>query len=158
MEIEVGRAVLSGIVGTAAMTLAMLMGGLVMGMKMDMPMTLGTMLSPKGSGAWTAGLMMHLGMGIAFFLIYAVLFDGFGISSAIAGWSALLGVIHASIAGVAFGMMPMVHPRMARGADVAAGHVPAPGLMARNMGMMGVVAFFGAHALFGAVAGAVYAA
>lgn len=157
MEFEIERAVLGGLVGTIGMTVVMYMGS-VMGMKMDMPMTLGTMLLPKGTAAWAVGLMMHLMMGIVFFIIYAALFKVFGIHSAIAAWSALFGVVHALVAGTAFGMMPALHPRMATGPASPPDSVPAPGILGINMGAMGPMAVIAVHAIYGLVAGSLYAA
>ena len=127
-------------------------------MKMDMPMTLGTMLLPKGTAAWVLGMMAHLMMGVIFFLIYAALFAALGIESGIIGWSALFGAIHALLAGAAFGMMPTIHPRMATAPTASAGTVAAPGFFGLNMGMMGPVAIIAVHVVYGLVAGAIYAA
>ena len=157
MEIDAGRAVIAGLAGTAAMTIAMFMGGKMMGIKMDMPATLGTMLLPKGPLAWMAGLMMHLMLGVGFFLAYAALIQGLDIHASVAGWSALFGVVHAMVAGLAFGMMPMLHPRMAVSFRAPPGMVPAPGLFGVQLGTMGPMALVIVHAVYGAVGGAIYA-
>lgn len=160
MEFEVWKAILAGLVGTGAMTAVMVMGSM-MGMKMDMPMTLGTMFLPKGNAAWALGLMVHLMMGAAFFIIYAALFNAFDIESGIASWAALFGVVHGSIAGMAFGMMPVLHPRMARstsGGQTPGETVPAPGFMGMKMGLMGPMAILLVHALYGFVGGLIYTA
>ncbi len=155
MEFEIGKAVLGGVIGTLAMTMAMYMGGMVMGLKMDMPMTLGTMVLPKGSGAWILGMMMHLMMGAVFFTIYAALFHAFGIRSGVIVWSGAFGVVHAVMAGVVFGMMPAIHPRMA----TAGGNgetVPAPGYFGLKLGAMAPMAIVAVHVVFGLAGGAVY--
>lgn len=157
MDFEIGRAVLGGLVGTIAMTVGMYMGSM-MGMEMDMPMTLGTMFFPKGAAAWVVGLMMHLMMGVVFFIIYAALFTAFGIESGIIGWSALFGAIHALMAGAAFGMMPSVHPRMATEPKSSPRTVSAPGYFGVKLGMMGPAALIVVHVIYGVVAGAIYAA
>ncbi|MBI4298939.1 MAG: hypothetical protein HY666_04175 [Chloroflexi bacterium] len=157
MDFEIVRALVGGVIGTIAMTAVMYMGS-AMGMKMDMPMTLGTMFFPRGATAWIVGAMMHLMMGVVFFIIYAALIDTFGIQSAIAGWAALFGVVHALIAGTAFGMMPILHPRMAREPHLGTDKVAAPGFMGLEMGMMGPMAIVAVHAIYGLVAGAIYAA
>ncbi|MBI4328448.1 MAG: hypothetical protein HY685_01115 [Chloroflexi bacterium] len=158
MEFDFARAVAGGLAGAIAMTAAMSMGARMMGLKMDMPMTLGTMVLPKGAGAWALGLMMHLMMGVVFFIVYAALFQAFGIRTAVAGWSALFGVVHALMAGVAFGMMPVVHPRMATAPASDSDQVPAPGYWGLKLGWMGPMAIIGVHVVYGAVAGGVYAA
>ncbi len=158
MDFETGRAVLGGLVGVIAMTVAMTMGSAMMGIKMDMPMTLGTMVFPKGTTAWVAGLMMHVVMGIVLFLIYAGLIDAFGIETTVAGWAGLFGVVHAMAAGAAFGMMPMVHPRMAADGVGGGTTVPAPGFFGVRLGATAPMAIVAVHAVFGLVGGAVYAA
>lgn len=112
MEFEIGRGALGGIIATIVMTILMYMGS-VMGMKMDMPMMLGTMLFPRGKAAWATGLMLHLMMGGAFFLVYAAIFNSLTIESGIIAWSALFGAVHGLVTGAAMGMMPVLHPRMA---------------------------------------------
>jgi hypothetical protein len=158
MEFDIARAAVSGAVGAVAMTVVMYMGSMMMGLKMDMPMTLGTMILPKGTAAWALGLMVHLMMGAVFFIVYAALFQEFGIRTAIAGWSALFGVVHALLAGMAFGMMPMLHPRMATEPASDSGKVAAPGYWGIKLGWMGPMAIIGVHAVYGALAGAIYAA
>ncbi len=155
MEFEIGKAVLGGVIGTLAMTMVMYMGSMMMGLKMDMPMTLGTMVLPKGTGAWVLGMMLHLMMGTVFFIIYAALFQAFGIRSGVVGWSAVFGVVHAVMAGAVFGMMPAMHPRMA----VAGGNgekVPAPGYFGLKLGTMAPVAIVAVHVVFGLVGGVLY--
>lgn len=158
MEFDIGRAVLGGLVGTIAMTLIMMMGTRMMGIEMDMPMTLGTMFFPRGTAAWALGLMAHLMMGIVFFIIYAALISAFGIHSAVAGWTALFGAIHALIAGMAFGMMPMLHPRMATEPSAGTGQILAPGVMGMRLGKMAPMAIVAVHVTYGLVGGAIYAA
>jgi hypothetical protein len=157
MEFEIGKAVVGGLVGTIAMTMAMTMGSM-MGMKMDMPMMLGTMLLPKGTAAWVAGLMLHLMMGIVFFIVYAAVFTGLNVESAIVGWSALAGAVHAIVAGAGMGMMPVLHPRMAAAPGSGLNKLPAPGFFGVKMGTMAPMAIVAVHVAFGLVAGAIYAA
>lgn len=157
MDFQAGVAVVAGLVGTAAMTVVMSMAGM-MGMKMDMPMILGTMLFPRGGAAWALGLMMHLMMGVAFFLIYAALFRAFGLHSALAGWGGLFGAVHGLAAGMAMGMAPMMHPRMATAGTPSSSEVASPGFMATRMGMVGPMAVVMVHALYGVASGAIYAA
>ena len=135
MEFEIGKAILAGVVGTIAMTIAMMAGSAMMGMKMDLPMTLGTMFLPKGPGAKMLGMVLHLISGIVFFIIYAALFRAFGLSDVLAVWGLLFGLVHGVVAGVLFGMMPMMHPRVAAGPRVPEDRVPAPGFFALNFGL-----------------------
>lgn len=156
MELDVGKAILAGLIGTGAMTVVMYMG-YFMNMRMDMPMMLGTMFLAKGTTAWALGLMIHLMMGAVFFVVYAVLFEALSIESGIVGWAVIFGLAHGASAGAAMGMMPAMHPRMATAAGPDAGDtVPNPGMFALSMGVMGPMALLALHAIFGLIGGLVY--
>lgn len=156
MEFQLDTAILAGLIGTAVMTAVMYMG-YMMNMRMDMPMMLGTMFLPKGPAAWAVGLMMHLMMGAAFFVVYALLFDALSIESSIVGWSAIFGLVHGTAAGMAMGMMPVMHPRMATATGpVADDRVPSPGIFATSFGLMGPMALLALHLVYGVVGGLVY--
>lgn len=141
-----------------AMTVVMYMGSAMMGLKMDMPMTLGTMFLPRGRNAWMVGLGLHLMMGAVFFIIYAALIAALDLGSAVAAWTTLFGVVHAFAAGAVFGMMPVVHPRMAVATAPGSEAVLAPGFFGMALGKMAPMAIVGVHAVYGVVGGAIYAA
>lgn len=156
MEFQLETAILAGLIGTAAMTGLMYMGYL-MNMRMDMPMMLGTMFLPRGTTAWALGLMLHLMMGVVFFVTYALIFDALAIESGVVGWAAAFGLAHGAVAGMAMGMMPGMHPRMATAhGSVGSEQVPNPGLFASSFGLMGPVAILMLHLVFGVVGGLVY--
>jgi hypothetical protein len=67
-------------------------------------------------------------------------------------WGALFGAVHGVLAGLAFGMMPALHPRMGDGEEL-----PAPGLFGHNLGAAVPMAIILLHVVFGAVVGGVYA-
>jgi hypothetical protein len=158
MEFQLDTAILAGLIATAAMTGLMYMGFL-MNMRMDMPLMLGTMFLPRGTAAWVLGLMLHLMMGAAFFVVYALLFDALAIESGIVGWAAAFGLVHGAIAGMAMGMMPVMHPRMATAhGSVGSEQVPNPGFFASSFGLMGPVAILMLHLVFGVVGGIIYSA
>jgi len=94
--------------------------------------------------------VMHLMISGAIALIYAWAFEHL---THRAGWlvGVGFGVVHAIIAGVVMGMMPMMHPRMPN-------PVMPPGAFLSNLGTMGVVAEFMLHMVYGAVVGAMYGA
>lgn len=154
MEFELGNAIIAGLAATLVMTVVMYMGSAMMGMNMDMPMMLGTMLLPKGPAARGIGLILHFMMGAIFFIIYAGLFDAWGIEDAVVAWSALFGLVHGLIAGAAMGMMGAIHPRM----GTEAGSVPVPGFMGLKMGAMAPMAILALHVIYGAVGGGLYQA
>ena len=158
MEFDLGTAILAGLVGTAVMTAVMYMG-YMMNMRMDMPMMLGTMFLPKGPAAWAVGLMLHLMLGAIFFVVYALLFDALSIESGIVGWSAIFGLVHGTVACMAMGMMPVMHPRMATAAGpMDEDRVANPGIFATSFGLMGPMALLALHLIFGVVGGLVYSA
>jgi hypothetical protein len=140
--------VVRGLVGTAAMTVLMMMAPMMGMPKMDIPALLGSMFGAPGSKP--LGLLMHFMMGTIFGLIYAVLF------TAVTGPSIILlglffGIVHWLIVGLMIGMMPMIH------AGIKSGQVKAPGAyMTQLGGMMGFIGGLMGHVLFGLVVGLVY--
>ena len=142
---KAGRAFAAGVAGGIVMSiiLAMARG---MGMPAQLEMLEGTMMLPPGPAAFWLGMMMHLIISGVIGLIY-----GWGFEAVRrAGWVTGLGfgVIHAIIAGMAMGMMPMIHPRIPP--------MHAPGWFMSNIGMMGVAAMVMLHLIYGAVVGAIY--
>ena len=79
-------------------------------MKMDMLQMLGTMMLPAGAMAYGLGLMMHAAASAAFGLAYAGLFNALELE-ATAAWGLLFGLVHWMVAGMAMGMMPIMHPQ-----------------------------------------------
>ncbi len=156
MEFGVAQAALAGLAATAVMTVLMAMAPM-MKVRMDMPMMLGTMMVDPGSTARLIGYMVHFMMGVLFGIIYAALVSAFDIETSVAGWGALIGVVHGVAAGVMMSMMGMMHPRM-RAATPSGAQVEAPGVFGMRYGAMTPIAIIGLHAVFGAVWGAVYAA
>ncbi len=144
---NLGRAFLAGVVGGIVMSMGLAMGR-AMGMPANIEMMLGTMLLQPGTAAFMVGMVMHLMISGLIALIYAWGFETITHrSSALIG--AGFGFMHAIIAGMVMGMMPMMHPLMPE-------MMPAPGAFMSNLGMMGVLAEFILHILYGAVVGAIY--
>jgi len=145
---NVGGAVLAGVVGGAAMSLLMWMARTMMGMPANLEMMLGTMFADPSTAAWLIGLLLHLMLSGAIALLYAWGFENVTHRS---GWLTGVGfsVIHIVIAGVVMGMMPMMHPRMPN-------PISPPGAFLSNMGMTGIVAFVMLHVIYGAIVGAMY--
>jgi len=146
---KVGKAFVAGMAGGAVMSALMWMARM-MGMPANLEMMLGTMVTDPGTTAWIIGFVMHLMISGAIALIYAWAFEHV---THRAGWlvGAGFGVVHAIIAGMVMGMMPMMHPRMPN-------PVMPPGAFLSNLGTMGVVAEFMLHMIYGAVVGAMYGA
>ncbi len=147
---KAGKVFVAGMSGGVVMSVLMWMARSLMGMPVNLELMLGTMVSDPGPTAWMIGFVMHLMLSGAIALIYGWAFEHV---THRAGWlvGAGFGVVHALIAGVVMGMMPMMHPRMPS-------PVPAPGAFMSNLGTMGVVAVFMLHMIYGAVVGAMYGA
>ncbi len=141
-------AIVAGIVGTIAISMVMAMAP-KMGMpKMDIVGMLGSMFNSAGNRS--LGWAIHMMMGIAFAIIYAIGWNLFG--SVGIGTGVLFGIGHWLIAGTMMGMMGVMH------AGIKAGTVEAPGvLMFNNGGIMGFMGGLIGHVIFGLVVALVYA-
>lgn len=148
---DIGSAVIAGLVATAVMTATMYMGR-AMGMPMDMPRMLGLMFSgPENTGVvYVLGLAVHFMMGIVFAIIYALAFEFLGINATWL-WGAALGVVHGFAVGLSFGMMPAMHPRM--GDDQA---LSAPGIFGKEYSPMMPAGVIMLHLVFGLIVGVLY--
>jgi hypothetical protein len=143
-----GRAILFGVLGAAAISLvtAVLRG---VGLPLSIEIILGTMtgLEPGGA-AFGLGLIIHLAMGGLFGLLYAYLFERIWDHGG-ATMGMLLSVLHASLIGILIGFTPQFHPLIPE-------RLPDPGPYFSNLGVAGVLTFFGAHLLYGAIVGGGY--
>jgi len=146
--VNVLSAVISGILGTFAISMVMAVGP-KMGMpKMDIVGLLSTMF---GKPNRVLGWMMHLMMGVLFALIYAFLWSqGIGSPAWLSGL--IFGAAHWLVVGLMMGVIPIMHE------GIKNGDVEAPGLWMTNQG--GMLAFIGGlmgHMVFGLVVALVYA-
>ncbi|HVH45254.1 MAG TPA: hypothetical protein VM925_23035 [Labilithrix sp.] len=143
-----GRAILFGVLGAVAISL--LTAALrATGVPLSIEILLGTLtgLAPGGA-AFGLGLMIHLMMGGLFGLLYGYLFERvWDHGGATTGM--LLAVIHASLIGIIIGLTPQFHPLVPE-------RLADPGPFFANLGVIGVLAFFGAHLVYGAIVGAGY--
>ncbi len=141
-------AVISGILGTLAISMVMAVAP-KMGMpKMDIVGMLSTMF---GKPNRVLGWMMHLMMGVVFALVYVFLWS-IGIGSA--GWLSglIFGAGHWMIVGLMMGLIPIMH------VGIKNGDVEAPGLwMTKQGGMLSFVGGLMGHMVFGLVVALVYA-
>lgn len=143
-----GRAILFGIIGAAAMSvLCAVVRALGLPIRLELILGTATGMAPGGT-AFAVGLLIHLAIGATFGLIYGALFERVWDHGGV-GTGMILGVIHASIVGMAVGFTPQFHP-----------HVPSsiadPGPYFANVGVGGVIAFFAVHLLYGAIVGGGY--
>ncbi|MGI8510332.1 MAG: DUF6789 family protein [Gemmatimonadaceae bacterium] len=145
---KTGKAFGAGVVGGIVMVILMWMARTFMGMHMDLSMMEGTLFLPMGPTAWIVGFIMHLIISGLIGLLYAWGFENVTHrSGAVVGMG--FGVIHAVLAGLFMGMVPAMHPRIPE-------MMPAPGFFLSNMGMMGIIALFVLHLVYGAIVGGMY--
>ena len=140
-------AVISGILGTLAISMVMAAAPMMGMPRMDIVDMLSTMF---GKPNRVLGWMMHLMMGVVFALIYAFLWS-IGIGSP--GWISglIFGAAHWLAVGLMMAVIPIVH------AGIKNGDVEAPGMWMINQG--GMLSFVGGlmgHMIFGLVVALVY--
>ncbi len=142
---RVQRAIVFGVLGAAA--ISVVSAGLrLVGLPIRLELLLGTALGLQpGVPAFFVGLAMHLAIGGAFGLLYGWLFETVWNHGG-ASTGMILAVVHASLIGMAVGLTPQFHPMVPH-------HLPDPGPFFANAGVLGVLTFFGAHILYGAIVG-----
>ena len=152
MDWSAGAAVGAGLVATAVMTAIMYMGLAMMPRQMSMNIVhmMGTMMSRRTVPIYVIGAMMHFGLGILFALAHTGLYAALNLETALVGWGLLFGLGHWLIAGMGFGMIGSMHPRM------RSGETSAPGPFLRNLPTMTVMGFLMVHLVYGPVVGALY--
>lgn len=134
-----------GAVAISALSFALRAAGIPLGIET----ILGTMVgAPPSPSTFFVGLLMHLGIGALFGLLYGWLFEKVWVHGGV-GTGVILSVIHAALIGMAIGLTPQFHPLIP---EVMA----APGAYFSNLGATGVVSFFVMHILFGAIVGGGY--
>jgi hypothetical protein len=145
---------LFGLVATTALTAVMIAAQLAGLSRLDLPLVLGTLLTPDPDHARIAGFLIHLGVGQTFALGYAAVF---ALLDQATWWlGALLGLLHVSVAlTVLLPVLPGLHPRMAShraGPDSTAVLEP-PGLLGLNYGVQTPAVAIAAHLVYGGVLG-----
>lgn len=143
-----GKAFFFGVLGAVAISVltAVLRA---LGLPLSIEILLGTLTGfEPGAGPFALGLLIHLLIGGVFGLIYGWLFERVWFhGGALLGM--LLSVVHASLIGMLIGLTPTFHP-------LVPVRIPDPGPYFSNLGAIGVVLFFGAHLVYGAIVGAGY--
>jgi Na+(H+)/acetate symporter ActP len=142
---RVRRAFAYGVLGAAAISLVSV-GLRALGLPIRLEILLGTSVGLQPNlASFMLGLAMHLAIGGAFGLLYGWLFERVWNHGG-ASTGMILGVIHAALIGMAVGLTPQFHPLVPE-------RLPDPGPFFANSGTLGVLAFFGAHILYGAIVG-----
>ena len=139
------RAMVFGVVGALAIS-AISVGLRAVGLPINLELLLGTSfgLAP-GAPAFVIGLAMHLAIGGAFGLVYGWLFERVWNHGG-ASTGMILSFIHAALIGMTVGLTPGLHPLVPE-------RLPDPGPFFANGGALGVLSFFAAHLVYGAIVG-----
>ncbi len=143
-----------GLIATAVLTAAMIAAQLAGFTRLDLPLILGTLITPDPDRARVFGFFIHLVNGQGFALGYAAAFAALGRATVWMG--ALLGLVHAVVAlTVIIPLLVGVHPRLASArAGLSTGPVlEPPGLLALNYGRETPVVTTVAHVAYGAARG-----
>ena len=142
------RAICVGLAGAAAMSVVMAMARMA-GMPVRFEMWLGSWVTGEvGFPTWLLGLGLHLAVGAAAALGYALVFEKVAHRAGLREGLAT-SMFHAVIAGVALALLPMVHP-------LVPSELAAPGAFLSNMGTEGMLAFWLLHLLYGGIVGSTY--
>ena len=145
---------LFGLLATAVLTALMIaaqLGGLS---RLDLPLILGTVVTPDPDRARVAGFFLHLVVGQVFALGYAASFALLGQATWWLG--GLLGALHGAIAlMVLIPMLVGIHPRMAsnRAGPESTAVLEPPGLLGLNYGAQTPLVAIAAHLAYGIALG-----
>lgn len=143
-----GKAILFGVLGAASISVLSAILRAI-GLPLSIEIYLGTLTGiVPGPFAFGLGLLLHLVLGGVFGLIYAALFERVWDHGG-APVGMLLSVLHAGLIGMMLGLTPHVHPLVPE-------RLPDPGPYFAHLGVAGVVSFFLAHVVYGAIVGAGY--
>jgi hypothetical protein len=149
-------ALAGGLVGTIVLTTTLRLAQQLGWTRMDMPLLLGTAFTANRGRAEAIGYGIHFLNGLAFSLVYGLVF----VAVDEAGWllGAALGLIHAAFAGGALVnvLLPAVHPRMGKPWSDAerTALLEPPGFMLANYGPATAAVTVVAHLAYGAIVGA----
>ncbi|HJW99848.1 MAG TPA: hypothetical protein VJ453_06790 [Terriglobales bacterium] len=125
--------------------------------RLNLPLILGTALTPDRDRARALGILLHVIMGWLFSLFYVVAMQFLGGATWYHG--AIIGVAHALvICVIGWQALPGVHPRMASETHgpTATRMLEPPGFMGLNYGVSTPATVFMTHAIFGAILGGFY--
>lgn len=145
---------LFGLLATSVLTVVMIAAQMAGLTRLDLPLVLGTLITPDPDKARVAGFFIHLAACQGFALGYAATFAILGQAT---WWIvALLGLLHVAVAmTVILPLLPGIHPRMAsaRAGLTSTAALEPPGLLGINYGIQTPLVAVIAHVAYGAVLG-----
>jgi hypothetical protein len=153
--VSFGGALAAGFAGTLVLTTALRAANEFGLTRMDLPFLLGTAFSTDRTRAKALGYLLHFLAGMAFALIYYLVFLAIGHS----GWllGATFGLAHGLFAGTALvnTLLPLIHPHMGTPSTSApsVALLEPPGFMMRNYGRQTPLVSLAAHIAYGTVVG-----
>lgn len=145
---------LFGLLATTALTALMISAQLGGISRLDLPLILGTVLTPDPDRARVVGFLIHLFVGQLFALGYAACFATLGQATWWLG--GVLGALHGAVAlTVLVPMLVGVHPRMAsnRAGPTSTAVLEPPGLLGLNYGAQTPLVTLAAHVAYGVALG-----
>jgi Na+-transporting methylmalonyl-CoA/oxaloacetate decarboxylase gamma subunit len=157
LALNVTSALLWGLFATGVLTLLMSMGQGMGWTRMSFPFMIGSMMSSHRSRAMSLGFLLHVGLGLVFALLYALVFEDWQWATWWLG--GLLGIFHGLfILVVVMPMLPDLHPRMAskNHGPTPTRQLEPPGFMALNYGRGTPILTMIAHVVYGILLGAFY--
>jgi hypothetical protein len=153
--VSVWGAIAGGFVGTLVLTTALRAANELNVTRMDLPFLLGTAFSTDRTRAKALGYLLHFVAGLAFALVYYLIFLAIDES----GWwlGAVFGLGHGLFAGTALvsTLLPLVHPRMGTPSTAApsVALLEPPGFLMLNYGLRTPLVSLAAHVAYGTVVG-----
>jgi hypothetical protein len=145
---------LFGLLATTVLTAVMIAAQLAGLSRLDLPLVLGTLVTPDPDRARVAGFFIHLALGQGFALGYAAAFT---LLDRATWWlGGLLGLLHGAVAlAVLIPLLAGVHPRMAsnRAGPESRAVLEPPGLAGLNYGAQTPLVALGAHLAYGIALG-----
>jgi hypothetical protein len=142
---------------TLLLTLTMRMSQTTGYTRMDIPLMLGTMMTPDRDRARVAGFLAHMANGLLFGVLYVAAFHSWRRANAFVG--AVVGLVHGLfVLIVALPLLPGMHPRMASNftGPEPTTQLEPPGFMALNYGRRTPLVTLVAHVIYGAILGHFY--
>jgi len=148
-------ALAGGLVGTVVLTTGSRLAQQLGWTRMDLPLLLGTAFTASRNRAMVIGYALHFGNGLAFSLLYGLVFAAVDQAGVLLGLA--LGAAHGAFAGGALMnlLLPAVHPRMGTPwTDSRATPVlEPPGFLLSNYGRATMLLTFALHLVYGAIVG-----